>query len=44
MQGIKMANMTCPQCGSEMKTNKHGANVCPNCKGVFLPESMFGVT
>jgi Zn-finger nucleic acid-binding protein len=39
-----LPKLICPKCGAEMKVNKHGAYVCPTCKGVFLPDSMFGVT
>lgn len=42
---LKMSKMICPKCGAEMITNeKHNVNNCPKCKGVFLPDSIFGVT
>jgi len=37
----------CPACGREMKEKKVDGEIiykCTNCKGVFLPKSIFGVT
>jgi len=37
--------MFCPNCKTvKMQQDDYGAYVCAKCKGVFMSESMFGIT
>jgi transposase len=38
-----MSKKVCPKCGSELGPKKNGVYTCPNCKGVFTPESLIGI-
>jgi len=38
-----LAEGICPACGAKMKKKENDVYVCPKCRGVFLPESIFGV-